>query len=150
MLRENLGSANSDPDVVDQLMRDLSNFDAMSQTGNSYKLKMNNRWVSQKAFDLMSRCSSFDKWQEQTTNEHSTPITVLQKQIVGRLHSITNEEIMRMFHDNPVCTVTNEEDARLRGLGHHSRGTREVRYAASGGVGIDIIELPKKPHTYWR
>ena len=69
MLRENLGSANSDPDVVDQLMRDLSNFDAMSQPGNSYKLKMKNRCISQKALDLMSRCSSFDQWHEQTTNE---------------------------------------------------------------------------------
>ncbi len=74
MLRENLGSANSDPDVVDQLLRDLSNFDAMSQPGNSYKLKMNNRCMSQKALDLMSRCSSFDQWNEQTTNEHSTPM----------------------------------------------------------------------------
>lgn len=150
MLRENLGSANSDPDVVDQLMRDLSNFDAMSQPGNSYKLKMKNRCISQKALDLMSRCSSFDQWHEQTTNEHSTPINVLQKQIAERLHSITDEETMQMFRDNPVCTVTNEEDARLRHLGYHSCGTRDVRYAANGGAGIDMIQLLEKPHTYWR
>jgi len=75
------------------------------------------------------------------------PINVLQKQIVERLHSITDEEIMRMFDDNPVCTVTNEEDATLRHLGYHCCGTREVRYAAAG---IDMIELPNKPHTYWR
>ena len=75
---------------------------------------------------------------------------MLQKQIAERLHSITDEETMQMFRDNPVCTVTNEEDARLRHLGYHSCGTRDVRYAANGGAGIDMIQLLEKPHTYWR
>ena len=107
----------------------------MGELGDSRKLKMRNRRMSQDAFDLMGRCSSFGHWHKLTTNDHSTPINVLQKQIVERLLSITDDEIARMFHDNPVCTVTNEENNKLVELGLQSRGTTKsdtLRKAAQG------------------
>jgi hypothetical protein len=146
ILRRRLGEPDSDPAVIIQLMRDLSNFAAMGQSGDSYALKMHNTCVSKKALDLMDRCASFGQWHQQTTNEHSTPISVLLKQIVDRLRAITDEEIKQLFRDNPVCTVTKEEDAKLRELGYHSSGTRQVRYEAAG---IAIIESPIKPHMRW-
>ena len=150
MLRRNLGSRNSDPEVLDQLMRDLSNFDAIGELGDSRKLKMRNRRMSQDAFDLIGRCSSFGHWHKLTTNDHSTPINVLQKQIVEGLLSITDDEIARMFRDNPVCTVTNEENNKLVELGFQSRGTYKERYAAEGGAGIVIVTSPLKPYLQWR
>ena len=77
LLRDNLGSPGSDPEVIDQLMRDLSNFEAIGQLANSYKLKMLNRRVSRKAVAAMDGCPSFDDWHVLTTNEHSTPVRIM-------------------------------------------------------------------------
>jgi hypothetical protein len=145
-LRRNLASPDSDREVVNQLMRDVSNFEAMDQLGNSYVLKMHNGWVSQKAADLMDRCLSFDDWHELTTNEHSTPVSVMKKQIVDDIASITDEKIKAIIGTDPVCTLTNEEDAKLTAIGSRSLGTYQSRYKAAG---IQIVQLPEKPYLHW-
>jgi hypothetical protein len=143
MLRDHLGVANSNGEAIIQLMRDLSNFDAIGRTATSKTLKRYNRCVSQKAYDWISHCSSFDQWHEATTNEHSAPINIMLKWIIERSPSITDEEIEQIFHDNPVCTVLKDpENDLLRKLGYHSSGTRRARYAAAG---IEIIYLSKDP-----
>jgi len=110
MLREHLASAASDPGDVDQPMRDCSNFDEMGDVANgrtvdSKTLKQHNVLVSKAAHEFMSQCSSFEQWHEATINEHSTPINVMREWIKNGLRSVTVEEIIKYFHDNPVCTI---------------------------------------------
>jgi hypothetical protein len=153
-LREHLASPASDPDDVDQLMRDCSNFDAMGTVANgrtipSKTLKQYNRCVSERAHEFMSHCRSFEQWHDATTNEHSTPVNVMRESIKQRLHSVTDAEIKKYFHDNPVCTVLRDpEDKLLRHLDYHTRGTIDVRYPAAG---IKLMCLPKEPVRWqWR
>jgi transcriptional regulator with XRE-family HTH domain len=156
MLREHLASDASDPGDIDQLMRDCSNFDAIGDVANgrtvdSKTLKQHNTLVSKGAHEFMSQCTSFEQWHEATINEHSTPINVMRDWIKQRLHSITDEEIMKYFRDNPVCSILKyPEDKLLREhpLGYHASGTIERRYPAAG---IELVRLPKKPiYRKWR
>ncbi len=106
LLREALTSDPAAPDAVKQLMRDCSNYDAVGdaangRTVNSGTLKRHNTLVSMRARALMSRCGSFKEWDEQTWNEHSTPVNVMGKWIEQKPR--TDEEIVTYFRDNPVC-----------------------------------------------
>ena len=152
-LREHLLSPTSDPEDVDQLMRDCSNFDAIGSLANgrtitSMTLKQYNRCVSERAHRYMTECSSFEQWDKATTNEHSTPVGVMRLWITERLHSITDEEIRVYFCDNPVCTILiDPEDNLLRSLGYHTRGTKDIRYTAAG---IKMVRLANEPVLWQR
>jgi hypothetical protein len=154
MLREHLASTASDPGDTIQLMRDCSNFDAMGDLASgrrvdSFTLKQHNALLSKGAREFMDQCSSFEQWHKATTNEHSTPINVMQEWIRERLYSITDEEIMSYFRENPVCTVLiYPEDKKLRDLGFHASGTIKDRYRHAG---IELERLAQKPKDRrWR
>jgi len=129
-------------DTVNQLMRDLSNFDAIGRTASSPDLKAHNRWVSQKAYDLIKKCATFEQWNQSVINEHSTPVKVMLKWLIDH-PLMTDIEIMQFFHESPVCSITYEEDNNLP----KSSGTHPERYRAAG---IVMIKLDQDPIEFWR
>lgn len=153
LLRKLLASVAADPEArvqedLIQLIRDCSNFDAMGQLANdrrvtSWRLKEHNIVVSKRAFEFMDQCSAFKDWHEAATNEHSTPRNVMQEWLVQHFSTITDEEAMEYFRDNPVCSILKDpEEDLLRTKGWRQRGTIKERYQ---DVGIQLVCLLQKP-----
>lgn len=141
-LRKHLAIENPNRGALTQLMRDLSNFDSIGRTADSYTLKQYNRRISHNAYKAMDNYSS---WHDNTTNEHSTPVTVMLEWIKLRLTYVTNEQIKNYFNENPICTILSSENDNIPNH-YRSSGIYKVRYASAG---IVIIESPKHPYLRW-
>jgi hypothetical protein len=140
LLRRCLGRLRTD--TVRQVVRDLSNFDAIGRPASSPEVKRYNRCLSQEAFNLMKKCSTFGQWNELVVNEHSTPVKVMLDWLIDHT-SMADDEILQLFKESPLCTITYEEDARLP----KSSGWYPERYRAKG---IVVTWIAFDPIDHWR
>ena len=113
---------------VSMVMRVVSNYATLGLNGPSHRIKQLNRRVSRGAYELLLETGDFRQWSKSTINEHELPLASVWSALPG----LTVAQAWKLFTDNPMTTVTREEDRALPKTGN--------RYA-----GLEVLILQDTP-----
>ncbi|WP_420857869.1 hypothetical protein [Marivivens marinus] len=112
LLGEALQEAKRDQ-AITYVMRVLSNYAAIGKDAGSGQIKNENLRVSQGALELLGTVESVRAWQRGTINEHPLPLKASWAFILAEAERLTVNDVWEHFAQNPMTTITVEEDSRL-------------------------------------
>lgn len=128
--------------AITYVMRVLSNHATIGKDALSKPIKKINRLVTKNAERMLIN-KGIDFYCKETINEHPKPIKQIWEWLKNNSNDLTLEDIWKEFCENPMITVTKDEDDYMRRKGLSSKGTLKERYL---DLGIEIIELDKSPY----
>jgi hypothetical protein len=129
--------------AITYTMRVLSNYAAIGRDAGSGLLKNENKRVSAQASELLRRVESIRDWQRATINEHPLPLKYTWNWLVQNRKTLDATLVWAHFRDNPMMTVTVEEDKRLTKAGLRSAAGFN-RYESVGIKPTILHETPLK------
>ena len=125
-------------------MRVLSNHATIGKDAVSAEIKKQNKSVSEKARQLLYSVD-LSTYCQNTINEHPKPIKLTWEWLKDHANTLSIEEVWEEFADNPMVTVTKDEDNMIKASGQNSIGDMKSRYT---DLGITLVTLPETPLQY--
>ena len=123
--------------TVTYAMRVLSNHATIGRDASSEYIKRFNRKITRRAYERLTAVD-WREFKSTTRNEHPKPLDQSWNWIVANAHTLTAEDIWQEFADNPMITVTVEEDKGMP----RTKGDFATRYA-----GIEVMTLDVDPYS---
>ena len=125
--------------AIAKIMRQVSNYATLGVDPQSYGAKGLNLQVSCEAFGKLQELG-FRAWHKITTNEHQKPLKDFWNDILANCGSWTADEVVKLFSQWPMTTVTKQEDSLLRNL----NGLQFAERYERAGIEIMVLDRPPK------
>ena len=132
--------------VVTYVMRVLSNHATIGKDAGSAEIKKHNKKVSEKARNLLHSVD-LKTYCQNTINEHPKPILSSWEWLKKNAQMLSIQEVWEEFNNNPMVTITRDEDNMIKRSGQNSTGTMQTRYT---DLGINLITLSETPFEYYK
>ncbi len=143
-------------DIVNPLIRQIGNHVVCQNPSgrcNSEYLKKYNKRISMKALDQMKKAKSFKDFHQKTINEHPRTVASIWQWIVDKRETLSPKQIVEYILEEPVTTVTKQEDDKLRKLGADAKKKNKDGYLSASErykqAGIKITLLEQSPKGYY-
>ena len=143
-------------DIVNLLIRQIGNHVVCQNPSgrcNSELLKKYNKRISMKALDQMKKAKSFKDFHQKTINEHPRTVASIWQWIVDKRETLSPKQIVEYILEEPVTTVTKQEDDKLRKLGADAKKKNKDGYLSASErykqAGIKITLLEQSPKEYY-
>lgn len=130
--------------VVTYAMRVLSNYATIGKDASSAEIKKRNVYVSREASYLLGH-GHIALYYKSTINEHPKPLNVMWEWLKEKNYILKVEDVWQEFLENPMVTITRQEDMLIKSSGQNAKGNLQSRYS---DLGIEIIKLTKEPGEY--
>ena len=130
--------------VVTYAMRVLSNHATIGKDAGSAEIKKQNKTISEGAKKLLHSVD-LTTYCQNTINEHPKPIQLTWEWLRDHADTLSIEEVWNEFSNNPMVTVTKDEDNMIKASGQNSIGDMQSRYT---DLGITLVTLPETPLEY--
>jgi ABC-type dipeptide/oligopeptide/nickel transport system ATPase subunit len=106
-----------------------------------------------KALDQMKKAKSFKDFHQKTINEHPRTVASIWQWIVDKRETLSPKQIVEYILEEPVTTVTKQEDDKLRKLGADAKKKNKDGYLSASErykqAGIKITLLEQSPKGYY-
>lgn len=130
--------------VVTYAMRVLSNYAAIGKDAGSIEIKKQNKRVSHSAQTLLHK-HGLVFFCKNTINEHPKPLKIIWQWLQDNADKLTVKEVWHEFANNPMVTITKDEDKMIKARGLNSAGNLQTRYTE---LGIEVVILSETPNDY--
>lgn len=111
-------------------LRVISNWISVGGNFSSRDIRWRNKRVSKKAWDLYHASSTDSEWLAGTINEHPEPLSAVWAWICENCAELRPEQIIDRLAENPIVTVTKEEDRAIGRSGMRACGLPSDRHGA--------------------
>lgn len=102
--------------AIKMIERSVSNFATLGvSSGTSKAVKKINSWMSRAAYEKAIELGSYDRWHDETTNEHEVELVSGWRKLCACRGNMSVDEVFQLF-SSPFITVLNAENDRLRSI----------------------------------
>lgn len=132
--------------VISYCMRVISNYASIGVDAGSYKIKITNKIISQKAEVLLRKSTSLKEWADACINEHQVPLKEIWDSLCLEGNNLLPADVWNKFYSSKMVTITKEEDQILNSKGLRSESKNSCRYQQSG---IEVVCLESSPRIFF-
>jgi hypothetical protein len=132
--------------TITYAMRVISNYCTIGKDAQSAQIRGLNRKMSQQAYALIKKSSSFEEWAKATTNEHQDPLEDVWQWILAEHKNLSPKTIFERFEKYPMVTITHEEN---KDWPKDYKDPVE-RYEKAGKARIDVTWCEERPKDMFR
>ena len=100
-------------DVIDTVLRTLSNLATLGRDARSGPAKLLNRRMSEGALVELNTAKDAGAWQKKVTNEHPLPINEIWQRLCTDEAFRTADRLWQALEEHPMVTVLKEEDRNI-------------------------------------